>query len=392
MGVLNRFIGAAAGLGVVGALTTALKLSNRAIAKLEAQEAAERRKKKKKENAEKERERLASEFSFGEVCSEKDFQRLAEWAAYRVRGLEIIYFDGPVIHCRVTGSNGKSWCFVSDFNDFGKLSGLWWTTSDHETSTIPEYFSGLMEEKIYSIIKGKRPSFLDKPYDPKKDKVKPIGDEELVLIEAKAKVRAKKLKKFRKNLKYYIPAAIAVLVLCGFIAGYFVSRHNDSLKLKALPVSSYELAGMDAGEAEDILRAAGFTNIELTELEDLKYSDLALRGTVEYVSIKGDKSFSAGDSCPYDRLIRIAVHSPALAAPPIYNSGVKGKDRSDVSKLFSDAGFGDIRLQAEPDLVKGWLTKENTVKSIEINGSADYKTGVKFPVDSEIVIIYHTFK
>lgn len=70
----------------------------------------------------------------------------------------------------------------------------------------------------------------------------------------------------------------------------------------------------------------------------------------------------------------------------------KGENYLVIKKELENAGFINIDLMAEEDLVTGWITKDGSIERISINGDNDFDDYSYFPVDAKIVITYHTFK
>ncbi len=55
-------------------------------------------------------------------------------------------------------------------------------------------------------------------------------------------------------------------------------------------------------------------------------------------------------------------------------------------------GFTNIALIPIKDLIKGWLINDGAVEKIIINGDEEISKKKNYPIDSRIVIQYHTFK
>ncbi len=77
---------------------------------------------------------------------------------------------------------------------------------------------------------------------------------------------------------------------------------------------------------------------------------------------------------------------------PMSSSAFEKEDYKTVEKALRSAGFEDIELVGKGDLITGWITKENSVDKVYINGDCTFKEGDWFPADAEIVISYHSFK
>lgn len=77
--------------------------------------------------------------------------------------------------------------------------------------------------------------------------------------------------------------------------------------------------------------------------------------------------------------------------PPYSSSTAKGKNYTDVEKVFKKSGFDNIQLEKVEDLIFGWLNEDGEVKEVSIDGETEFTTSKWFPQDAEVVIRYHTF-
>jgi uncharacterized Zn finger protein (UPF0148 family) len=75
-----------------------------------------------------------------------------------------------------------------------------------------------------------------------------------------------------------------------------------------------------------------------------------------------------------------------------YSDSLEKKNYIDVEKDLRAAGFTNIDLVKDEDLVLGWLHEEGEVESVSINGESSFVEGEWFPKDAVVRITYHTFK
>ncbi len=68
-----------------------------------------------------------------------------------------------------------------------------------------------------------------------------------------------------------------------------------------------------------------------------------------------------------------------------------GENITEVVEKLKNDGFTDIQTVAVPDLITGWLTKDGDIDTVSINDDPAYLAGQYYPLDSKIVIHYHTF-
>lgn len=80
------------------------------------------------------------------------------------------------------------------------------------------------------------------------------------------------------------------------------------------------------------------------------------------------------------------------AKTPSGSSIQSGKDYKDVIKDFEEQGFTNVKTEKIEDLITGWLTEDGEVEEVSVGGNVDYSPDEWMPVDTEILIKYHTFE
>ena len=70
----------------------------------------------------------------------------------------------------------------------------------------------------------------------------------------------------------------------------------------------------------------------------------------------------------------------------------KGMNYNNVREIFLNAGFENVVLEENPDIVFGIFAKEGDVEMVSINGDTDFSKGDWFPSNSVVIIKYHTKK
>lgn len=163
-------------------------------------------------------------------------------------------------------------------------------------------------------------------------------------------------------------------------------------ELQDIGVSSIEVIGQDYKRVEEQLEDAGFSYVVSYQMYDLDYSERNKEGTIGKIEVDGDETFSSLARYDKDVDIVIEYHSLKNEYPPMTSKEAKKQNYNDVVTQFKNAGFGNIKLVQEKDLITGWITKDGSVESVSINGDVKYKTTSSFRVDAEITITYHTFK
>lgn len=79
------------------------------------------------------------------------------------------------------------------------------------------------------------------------------------------------------------------------------------------------------------------------------------------------------------------------AQSPATSKDQKGRNYQDVMQDFKDRGFTNIQVEKQEDLVFGWLTKDGEVEWVSINGDREYSSNQWYPIDTKVIISYHTF-
>lgn len=77
---------------------------------------------------------------------------------------------------------------------------------------------------------------------------------------------------------------------------------------------------------------------------------------------------------------------------PCAASDYKGEQYEEVIQELEDLGFYNIEIAEKKDLITGWITKEDSVYKVSINGDSSFAEGDIFPKDAEVMVTYHTFK
>ena len=178
-------------------------------------------------------------------------------------------------------------------------------------------------------------------------------------------------------------------IIIGASFGYY--KYTEYKKSIEVTVSSVDLIGKDHKYVEKYLRDAGFTSIRDDIIHDLEIENIRNEGVVTTVTIHGDVEFSATDRFPYDSPIKITYHMIQEIMVPLSSKEAKKLVCSDLEKKFKEAGFVDVRTDAEYDLITGWFTKDGSVESISINGDTKFGEEAQYRPDAPIVITYHTF-
>ena len=180
-----------------------------------------------------------------------------------------------------------------------------------------------------------------------------------------------------------------LLIVAALFGGY---KYWEYSKLIPVGVAVESLIGKDYKSATEILKRSGFTNIHTSPLYDLEYENRNDDGLTVQISIADNESFNAEDKYAYDSRVVIEYHSIARRSVPISAKQVKGEQYQDIVEQLENAGFGNIVVSVDYDLITGWINGAGEVESISINGDAAFEQDSQYAVDAKIEIVYHDFK
>lgn len=78
--------------------------------------------------------------------------------------------------------------------------------------------------------------------------------------------------------------------------------------------------------------------------------------------------------------------------PPKSAESLEKENYLNVEQLFKSAGFENIKLVKQDDLIIGIVKKEGEVENVSINGDTSFGAGEFFDRDATVIITYHTAK
>lgn len=161
-----------------------------------------------------------------------------------------------------------------------------------------------------------------------------------------------------------------------------------------IPVGSASsaLMGKEYETVIAILKDAGFTNISTNEIADLPLNKISEENMVVSIKIGLFEEFSADSKIPSNFPVVVTYHTLEKYTLPLSSKDAKGANYQDVMKSFIDAGFENITLEVEYDIITGWLTDDGEVESVTVNGDNKFSVGKEYRVDAEVIITYHTYR
>lgn len=117
--------------------------------------------KKIKHNIEEENRRRNTVCRFEDEISKEEFYVMVKRGGKGIRRIINLYADGTMVYGTVRSQSGISdWCFRIDFNDYGKLTGAYWLSTDNKDSEIPKIVADRIAQQINDY-----PECLDDKFD-----------------------------------------------------------------------------------------------------------------------------------------------------------------------------------------------------------------------------------
>lgn len=293
---------------------------------------------------------------FEDGISVNEFTSIANRCGKKIKRIRKVDVEGPIVYCVAESQSGYSeWEFKLDFNDWGHITGTYWTQTDNDDSLIPRHFGHMMSRLILDLLYERKSEVKELSFAV--DNNKELGTP-MALSHVRKKGMVKKIFGNTKSLKI------------GHDAEYFTGEH-------IYPVIS-------------ILKSKGFRNIKSIPVKDIDNSrNDRFCYEVEQVAISGTTYFREGDSFLEDEEIILVYHDRREIEMPFSGQWVKRKNYVDVEKQLNNLGFCSIFEEPIYDLIVGLITKEGAIQQITINGENNFSKGDIFKYDNKIIIQYH---
>lgn len=162
--------------------------------------------------------------------------------------------------------------------------------------------------------------------------------------------------------------------------------------LTPVEYSSSDLIGRDYEEVMALLEKVGFYHVQKKEIADLTIDQMSQENKVTSVKIGIAEAFEADSKYPANFPVVLTFHTLEYLAVPISSKEAKGADYQSVKAHFEEAGFRNIAMEVEYDIITGWLAEDGEVKSVTVNGDRKFSAGTEYRADVEIIITYHTYR
>lgn len=199
------------------------------------------------------------------------------------------------------------------------------------------------------------------------------------------KVKQKTKKKANWKLHFLSILFLIVAALIGI--GYYEIK-----LLTPVGFSSTELLGESYEKVVSAFEKVGFSNISTNEIADLLLKDIAEENKVDTVKIGIFEKFTSTSKYSSNFPVVITYHTLEKYSVPMSSKEAKGANYQDVMEKFEEAGFENITLEVEYDVITGWITDDEEVKSVTVNDDRKFASGKEYRADAEVVITYHTYR
>lgn len=116
-----------------------------------------------KQDADEEKRRKNTVCHFDGEISEEEFYVIVKRGGKGIRRITSLYAEGTMVYGTVRSQSGISnWCFTVDFNDYGKLTGKYWISTENDDSNIPKIVADRIAQQICEYT-----GYLDNDFDNK---------------------------------------------------------------------------------------------------------------------------------------------------------------------------------------------------------------------------------
>lgn len=298
---------------------------------------------------------------FDDGLSFEIFEEMAKRAGRKIKRVKDVSVRDGMIYCNVESQTGYSdWDFSVDFNDWGHVTGTYWTKTDNEDSSIPEHYGQMVSGWIHDFYRERGIDLFDLSdfVDRNRDLETDIG------------------------LNYIHKEKILKRIFGGK-NGSIVVNYGTS-----------DIVGEHLYPVISMLRESGFKNIRTFSVKDINDSASGYYYQVEQVVINGCGYYESGMRFPENAEVYITYHEKQTIQMPFSHSELRRKNYINVGDRLKELGFSRIYERKIKDLIIGWIVKEGAVESVLLDGD-DNKPIEKHAVydyDQKFVICYHTKK
>lgn len=389
------------------------------------------------ERREEDKRRRNTPCYFLDGFSQEDFEKIAYKSGKHIKRLIKTRVEGPVVYGTVRAQSGLSeWDFRVDFNDYGHITGKYWLYSDNDDSNIPEHFADNIKEIIVAgpeafhaekakatnranaandgvthvcpicgAVLNDQPGYADwnvaftckkcghysewanEGVNKEDNTTTDNANNEDGTPHSTNNYTYKPQRSLRQRIKaFFIGLMIVVIIALVCVIGVFVDSVINGI---ALEMDNKVSSDIDYKELEGELKEKGFWFVSVESVADLEYKEASQKNTVAMIYVNDRTDFDAEDEFSRFANIKLVYHTVKKAETPISAKSAKGENYEEIVEKFKKAGFGNIEIEADYDIIVGWFNSAGEVEQITIDEDDDFSEGSSYSVDAIIHIVYH---
>ena len=302
---------------------------------------------------------------FNDGISQQEFETMALKIGRRIKRITDIWIYGATVYCTVESQRHISeWNFSVDFNNWGHVTGVFWTETENHDSIIPHNYGMELSRWIKEVLYNKSVYIQDMA-----EAVDRYEDLDVLIANG------------IYSYKYFLK----------FLGDMFFGGKKQIVVYN----SARKMEGEHLYPIFALLIDNGFKNISVQTIKDVNDKNGHYENEIKEVSIAGNNTFRRGTSFDYDSLVIITCHVKEEISIPFNVRSLKRQNRMYVKNRLQELGFTEIYAREIKDLVVGFVTKEGTTEQIVVVGrdgtESPIQNGQCYPYDTQIIIYYHTF-
>lgn len=302
---------------------------------------------------------------FSDGFTSSEFEFLARKLGKKIKRITNIWIEGAVVYCIVESQHHISeWGFYVDFNDWGHVTGTFWTHSENHDSSIPHNFGMTLSRWIREALNEKNIHIRDLS-----DDVDSHNDLDSLIVSGISSRRG----------------------IFRYIADEFMGRKRQL----SVNHAERDMKGEHLFPIFAQLMDNGFKNITTIEHKDVDDQNSYYIYEVEKVEIGGTSSFERGALFDYTAPVQITYHGKKVITIPFPVSSLKRQNYVEAGDRLVELGFTNIYERKIQDLKMGLITKDGSTETVvvkEESNEVPLSNNKEYPYDQPIVVCYHTFK
>ena len=191
---------------------------------------------------------------------------------------------------------------------------------------------------------------------------------------------------FLRFIKDLLIAIVAILVICLIaVLGVYVDSRINPINIS--DVNQYSKVNYEDCKKE--LNEKGFIFVSTTAVSDLEYEALDYDYMVADLIVEDRLGGSKESGYSRFSSVEVVYHRPKYSALPVSSKEVDDYEYKDMINLFENAGFGNIEVIVDYDIIFGVFNKTDMVESVTVDGKKQFSKDSEYRIDVPIVVTYH---